>query len=323
MNITKTILTMAIASTLLTACGSETTKDSGDASMSKESMPTKMDDNTLATINGTTISKSDIKAYSKQRNSNKQKGQPNISSQEALNEYVNYELIVQDAVSKGVDKVPGFVEEVDLLKRSALVNAAFRAYLAANPLTDDSMKQDYDSRLSDLTLSEYKVSHILVEKEEQAKQALEALNKGTAFAEVAKKLSTGPSAKTGGDLGWLTEPDMLPEFREPVKALTKGQYAATTVKTRFGLHVVYLQDRRDTPPPPFAEVKDRVRTVLQRRQIETYIRGLREKATIEIAESSKQASPHGALPKVSAEGASAAPKAPATSGATLESLKQK
>ena len=242
----------------------------------------------IAMVNGVNISEDAFKAYSKQRRTTLHQHEDS-SDTRLLQEYINLELVIQDAVKKGLDKNPDVKAQLELQRRDILSIAAFRDYVKQNPLTDEAMKSDYDARVKELTISEYKLRHILTEKEDTANKALAELSKGGDFAALVKKYSTGPSAKSGGDLGWQTEGDLVPEIRAAVKDLKPGNYVDKVVKTRFGWHVIFLDERRDTPPPPFAEVKERVRDVLQRQQIIKYIASLRQKASIVTPEAAAPA----------------------------------
>jgi peptidyl-prolyl cis-trans isomerase C len=81
-----------------------------------------------------------------------------------------------------------------------------------------------------------------------------------------------------------------------VEGLQKGQSTPAAVKTRFGWHVIYVEDTRESPPPPYEQVRDRVADVLKRRQIEDYIASLREQAQVEITLPEQDAEPAPATP---------------------------
>ncbi|HFQ14546.1 MAG TPA: peptidylprolyl isomerase, partial [Gammaproteobacteria bacterium] len=102
------------------------------------------------------------------------------------------------------------------------------------------------------------------------------------FEELAKKKSTGPSAKDGGDLGWFSPSQMVPPFSQAVAQLKKGQYTKKPVKTRFGYHVIKLEDSRKRTPPKFEDIKPQLRMVMQNQRIQEYISNLRKKAKIDI-----------------------------------------
>jgi peptidyl-prolyl cis-trans isomerase C len=266
---------------VFTACSGDgkTTATDRMEDKTKTAMTAMQDANTVAIVNGKAISEDFFEAYIKQRKTDLP---PGYTRQRILDELINFELVIQDALAKGLDKKPDIVTELRLQRRNILAGAAFREYANENPLTDEQMRKDYESRIGDLTLTEYKLRHILTEDEASAKKALAELDKGADIVALAKKYSSGPSAADGGDLGWQSAPNVLPAIRDKVKTLKKGEHAKEVIKTRFGWHVVYMEDRRDTPPPPFEEVKDRVRDILQRRQIGEYVASLRANAKVDI-----------------------------------------
>jgi len=82
-----------------------------------------------------------------------------------------------------------------------------------------------------------KCSHILVEKQSQALQLLEEIKKGKKFGIVAKEISTCPSGKKEGDLGYFTKGQMVREFEDVAFKLQIGEISEP-VKTEFGYHII-------------------------------------------------------------------------------------
>jgi peptidyl-prolyl cis-trans isomerase C len=275
------LIVACIIPLLFSACsgdGKTTATDSGKEK-NQTSITNAQDGNTVAVVNGKAISEELFEAYIKQRQANLPAG---TTRQRILDELINFELVIQDALSKGLDKKPDIATQLQLQRRNTLASAAFREYVKENPLSDEQMRKDYESRMEELTLTEYKLRHILTEDEATAKKALAELEKGADITKLVEKYSSNLTPSGDGDLGWQSEPDLLPAIRDKVKTLKKGEHANEAVKTRFGWHIIYLEDRRDTPPPPFEQVKERVRNILQRRQIEEYIVSLRTDAKVDI-----------------------------------------
>ena len=134
-----------------------------------------------------------------------------------------------------------------------------------------------------MSLKEYKARHILTTTETEAQAVIAQLNKGANFATLAKEKSIDTSsAQNGGELGWFSPDQMVKPFADAVEKLKKGSYTQTPVHTQYGWHVILLQDVRAVQPPPFDEVKDQVRGIMQNRIIGEYIDGLRKKAKIQI-----------------------------------------
>jgi len=115
-----------------------------------------------------------------------------------------------------------------------------------------------------------------------ADSVLLLLRDGADFAELAKERSTGPSGPKGGDLGYFTADQMVPEFSEAAAALEPGSYTKEPAKTQFGWHVIKLEDRRTAAPPPFEELEQQLREQVARETLEVVLNDLRDGAEIEI-----------------------------------------
>jgi len=172
-------------------------------------------------------------------------------------------------------------------------------------MTDDKIKARYDQFVKDQKpQDQVNAKHILVKTEDEAKAVITDLKGGGDFAAIAKEKSNDPGTKaTGGDLGWFTKDEMVPEFAEAAFKLQKGQYTETPVKTQFGYHVIMLVDRRTAPPPTMEEARPQVVALLQRELIEQKVKELRTSAKIETFNLDGS--------KPSATPAPAAPAAPA------------
>lgn len=277
------LITACLIPLLVTACSGDgkTTKDDGDKEKAQATSAVTQAPKGVATVNGKVISEESFTAYFKRRQNELPAG---TTRERILDELINFELVIQDALSRGLDKKPAVANELEQQRRNILANAAFREYMVNNPLTDEQMRTDYEARMQDLTFTEYKLRHILTEDEATATKALAELEKGADIIKLVKKYSSDPSATEGGDLGWQSEDDVIPAIRDKVKTLKKGEHVKEIIKTSFGWHVVYMEDRHDSPPPPYEEVKDRVREVLQRQQISKYIISLRTAGNVDINE---------------------------------------
>ncbi len=155
-------------------------------------------------------------------------------------------------------------------------------------VTDAAIQEAYQAHLeANLPVEESRARHILLETEEAAREVIGLLDGGADFAELAKQRSTGPSGSKGGDLGYFTADQMVPEFSQAAAALEPGQHSAEPTQTQFGWHVIKIEDRRTAAPVSLEEIEPRLREQLARVTLEKVLRGLREGAEIEIvAESS-------------------------------------
>ncbi len=234
----------------------------------------------VATVNNSPITLDELNVYSSQRKA--QAGNEQANSEEAiLNELISLELMRQDAVSKGLNKQPIVIAALDQQTRTALAGVAIKDFMANNPVTDEAAQALYDEQIG-VAGKEYNARHILVADEETANGVIELLDSGSDFSELAKEKSTGPSGPSGGKLGWFGADQMVKPFSEATAALEKGAYTKKPVQTQFGWHVIILDDVRDSTPPPFDEVKDRIKMLLANQQLQQHIESMKSGATIDI-----------------------------------------
>jgi peptidyl-prolyl cis-trans isomerase C len=128
---------------------------------------------------------------------------------------------------------------------------------------------------------EVNARHILLKTEPEAKAVIAELKKGGDFADVAKRRSIDPAASNGGDLGYFTKEQMVPEFSEVAFKLKKGEMTEVPVKTNFGWHVIKVEDRRMGGAPTFEEAREELAEAMSREVIQDLIKDLRDKAKVE------------------------------------------
>ena len=279
----KIVLIPALA-IVLTACnpsGNENTP----ASAAEPPATTATSSEVVATVNGVQITRDDLAVYTNQRNSRLKTGAES-DPKVVLDELVGLELMRQEAVRKGLDKKPDIVNEIDQQRRTLLAGAALRDYLQNNQISDEDLRLMYDQQAAQPGM-EYKARHILLPTEAEARNAITRLDEGGDFAEMAKELSTGPTGKNGGDLGWFASGQMVKPFSEATAALDKGTYTKDPVQTQFGWHVILLEDSRESTPPAFEDVKDRLRTAATSQRLKQHMQEIRDSAEVTMPESSQ------------------------------------
>jgi peptidyl-prolyl cis-trans isomerase C len=269
------IIPLILASaTLLPGCFEEKAKEAETTAA-----PTVSKADAVASVNGTFISKKTLETLEKEI-SERSQGQ-SFPQQQLLEELIQRELLIQQALQKHLDKTPEILERLATVKNSLLSQAALQDYLKANPVTDAEIKAEYDSKMANIG-NEYKARHILVKTEDEAKKIIAELDKGGDFKALAKKHSIDPMGAEGGDLGWFTADRMVAPFSEAVIALENGKYSKTPVQTQFGWHIILREESRALTPPPFDSVKEQIRSMLQRQKAQTMIENLRKTAQVEI-----------------------------------------
>ncbi len=164
-----------------------------------------------------------------------------------------------------------------------LISETFIQREVAEQITLAMVRAGYDAYAAGLAArAEVRARHVLLDNEEAAKAVIAALDAGADFAELAQERSLGPSAERGGDLDYFTRADMTPAFAEAAFALEVGEYSRTPVKTAFGWHVIKVEDRRAEEPAGFFEMRAELREKITRALMDEFLRGLRERAEIEL-----------------------------------------
>jgi peptidyl-prolyl cis-trans isomerase C len=235
----------------------------------------------IATVNGVPVPQARMEFLMQQQQS---RGAPDTEQMRGMvrDELVNREVLAQEAQKSGVAKNPEVQTQLDMARQEIIVSAYLREWARKHPVTDAEVQKEYDRAKSQHGDKEYRARHILVETEDQAKTIIAELKKGGKFDELASKNSkdTG-SAQRGGDLDWNVPATYDKQFSEAMVKLEKGKYTETPVRTRFGFHIIQLDDVRVAKFATLAEVKPRIQQMLVQNKIEELIRGLRAKAKIE------------------------------------------
>ena len=242
--------------------------------------------NIAATVNGTPISKDSVDQIVGQRTAMGQPDSPE-TRKAVINQIALQMLVSQEAIKKNLDKTPEVIDQINLAKQSILANAFVQDYTKNNPVSDDILKAEYDKIKAQMSGTEYKARHILVDKEAEAKAIIAKLKKNPKqFDSLAKEYSKDPGSKDkGGDLGWFDPRGMVPEFGAAVAKLGKGKFTLEPVKTQFGYHVILLEDSRTKQFPTFEQVKPQLVKRVQDQNMKKLIDDMMAKAKIEITAS--------------------------------------
>ncbi|HXX85739.1 MAG TPA: peptidyl-prolyl cis-trans isomerase [Casimicrobiaceae bacterium] len=212
----------------------------------------------------------------KQRTSQGQPDSPELRA--AVRDELNTrELLVREAKKQGLDKNADIKTEMDLTSQTVLVRALMSDYLKAHKVSDEALHKEYDSIKAQLGDKEYKVRHILVDNEADAKDIIASLQKGEKFEKLAERSKDTGSKINGGDLDWNAPANFVKPFADAVVATPKGKFTTTPVQTQFGWHVIMIEDIRDAKIPPFDEVKQQLAQRMQGQIVEAYVKELRTK----------------------------------------------
>lgn len=238
-------------------------------------------DPVAARVNGLEIRQSDL-AIAEEEFGDQLPGNSNAEKREALiNYYADMILMARAAESKGMGSTVEFARKLGFAKTKLLMDALLREE-AKSAVTEAELRKVYDQAVKQMgNEEEVHARHILVQTEDEAKAVVAELKKGGDFEKLAKEKSKDPSAaQNGGDLGYFTKEQMVPEFAETAFKLDKGQLS-DPIKTQFGWHVIRTEDKRSKPVPAFDQVRPQLVQFVVRNAQAAMVAKLREGAKIE------------------------------------------
>lgn len=238
-------------------------------------------DKVVAKVAGVEIRESDLAMAEEDMGQQAQQLQGD-AKREALIAYVaDVILAAKAAEAKKVTDQKEFKSRIAFI-RNKLAMEMLLVQEGKAAVTDAAMKKVYDEAVKQQgNEQEVRARHILVPTEAEAKTILAEIRKGTDFAEMAKQKSKDPGAAAeGGDLGYFTKDQMVPEFADQAFKMSKGD-VSEPVKSQFGWHIIKVEDKRAKPAPTFEAVKEQVEQYVTRRAQAEYITKLREGAKVE------------------------------------------
>ena len=197
-------------------------------------------------------------------------------------EFINREVLAQQAAKLGLDKTPEGQAAFAEMKHNFMVELFLADYDKRHPISDSALKTEYDRQITAIGDSayEYRLSHIVTKTEADARNAMARVKKGEPFSKVAKDTSIDPSAKDGGTLGWLLPSQIVPAIANVVVNLTEGGMAAAPISTPGGWQVIRLEEKRQFKAPKYDDVIPQLRAGLLQQQRVEAIKKLREAAKV-------------------------------------------
>ncbi len=236
----------------------------------------------------------------------------NNITEQLINSVLLYQFAQKEKINIPANKVNNEIEQIkksfnseqdfnNALRRNNLTLNQLKDSLNRQFMIDQVIQNEYDNiSIPDEEIEQYyeeyknyffqperrKISHILVEDKEEAELLLSQLKEGTIeFEETAKEKSICPSAENGGDLGYITRGQMVPEFEEASFALAAGDLS-DIVETEYGYHIIKCDDIQEEKQLSLEEAKENIKNILisqkQNERIEELIARLREEADITI-----------------------------------------
>jgi peptidyl-prolyl cis-trans isomerase C len=250
----------------------------------------------LAKVNGSEIRQSDVTLAEEELGPSLAQMDPATKKENVLAFLIDMKIVAKAAEDKKIEDRPDFKARLAFTRNRLLMDSLLASEGKA-ATTDEAMKKVYDEAAKQIEgEQEVHARHILVETEDEAKAIEAELKKGADFAELAKTKSKDPGASDGGDLGFFTKDQMVPEFATVAFSLEPGKIS-DPVKTQFGWHIIKVEEKRNRKAPDFEQVKPQIETYVARKAQADYVAKLRESAKVErMDQASKEAAKPEAKP---------------------------
>lgn len=236
----------------------------------------------IATVNGKGIPQDKLDHYVSKIVEQGAQDTPELR-QQIKQSMISNLVLAQAAEKAGLQKEASVRHETELATQSILVRALMDKYARDNPISEDAIKKEYDTiKAGQAERKEYRLRHILVKEESQAKDLIKAIKgKKISFEDAAKKDSIDPgSGPNGGELGWSPTSNYVPEFAQAVEAMKKGEISSEPVQTQFGWHVIQIEDERPMAFPSLEEARPQLEEMMRQQGWAKYQQDLMDKAKI-------------------------------------------
>lgn len=234
----------------------------------------------VATVNGTEITKETLDSVADMVRRSTQGD--TTDNKAILDDLIITELARQEAQKSGLAEREDIKNKVKDFTDKLILNAWTQEKASSFKPSDEELKKAYEELTSGDNKFEYKARHILMKNKEEATAVIKELEGGVDFADLAKKKSTGPSAPTGGDLGWFKSDAMVKPFSAAVSKMEPGTISKEPVQTQFGWHVIKLEERREVKQPEFDSLKPQLERQYQQKKMLEYMDELRSKAEVKV-----------------------------------------
>ena len=234
----------------------------------------------VARANGVDIHESDLAFAEEEIGGNMPQMGPDQKRDYLITYLADVIVLSQAAEKKKLGDKPDVQRRLAFDRNRVLMEALLQDVGRA-ALSDEAMHKVYDDAVKQMPVEqEVHARHILVPTEDEAKAIEAEIKKGADFATLAKEKSKDPGAADGGDLGYFTKDQMVPEFAEVAFKLDKGQIS-DPVHTQFGWHIIKVEDKRTKPTPSFDQVKTQLQNYVMHRAQAEMVDSLRKSASIE------------------------------------------
>jgi parvulin-like peptidyl-prolyl isomerase len=245
----------------------------------------------LATVDGEQVTNEDLALLLKQMRGVNYEALTSEQKSQIINQLVDRKVLMIHASKQGVQKTKEFREALEKIKSDLALEVWMQQEFKKVKIPDSEAKAFYNKNKFQFSQKDsVRARHILLKTEKEAKAVIKELKGSKSikdkFIELAKTKSTGPSGKNGGDLGFFDKTQMVAPFSEAAFKLGVGQYTKSPVKTQFGYHVIFVEEKKAGGTVEFAKVKPQIVQQLQMQkfgeQMKSKTAKLRKKSTIKI-----------------------------------------
>ena len=234
----------------------------------------------VAEVDGESVFMAEILQMAKQLPSKYQKMALEVVYPSLLSRAIDARLVQKAGVKNGFSTDPEVQRRLSEIK-GQIISEVFLKRTISSQITDEGLRSLYERTKSQMGGEEQiKARHILLNTEDKAIELIAILKKGAEFSEIASKHSTGPSAASGGDLGWFGKGQMVPAFSKAAFSLNPGEIVNQPVKTQFGWHIILVEDRKSAKPPSFDEARGQLASQMTQSLLKKLLENLRLKANI-------------------------------------------
>ena len=247
---------------------------------------------TYAIVNGSEITERDIAVLMRAMPGVAFEQLPEDVKAQVIDQAIERRLLISQAKKEKIQNSKEYKEAIASVEEDLALDVWIRKKIDKLRISDSEITKFYDENKSRFVQPEsVKASHILVSNENEAKAIIAELGKagknvGNKFDALAREKSQDASASNGGELGYITKNQMVPEFADAAFALKQGSYTTSPVKTQFGYHVILVEDKKPAGTIPLGEVRGQIEQNLKLRRFQEEIKqeseDLRKKAKIEI-----------------------------------------
>jgi len=251
------------------------------AGQTAQPAPAPPPDTVVAIVNGKKVTRADVIASAQSLPAEYQ-AKIDAIFPALIDRIVDLTLLAEEGRKQNLQDDPEVKARIEQLTGQVIEEVLIRRHLKTL-MTEDALKARYEKFIAEQPpQTEIRASHILVATEEEAKEIIRQLEGGADFTALAKEKSTDPSAKqNGGDLGYFTAGEMVPEFSQAVFAMQKGESSKVPVKSQFGWHVIKVVDKRQKAPPTLEETHSHIEELLSGELLTAYLTSLRSAAKVE------------------------------------------